>query len=226
MILRKLLLASTGIFLFLGNIFGSIVETSTASKIATNWYRHYAPSDKKLGNITKTTEYKYKDATSFYIFSFDKGGFVMVSANNQAEPILGYGFEGTIPESIDNDAVKWMLDGYARQIDTLDIIDFKSTTINSKWEQLITNKFIKSGVQTKVVPPLLATNWDQGWPYNALCPSDPAGPGGHVWVGCGATAMAQIIKYHNYPSQELNPKIHLNLKNFLKVSKPSHFSNL
>ncbi|MFZ2911958.1 MAG: C10 family peptidase [Candidatus Absconditicoccaceae bacterium] len=53
------------------------------------------------------------------------------------------------------------------------------------------------------MPPLLTTLWDQGWPYNEMCPTDAAGPGGHVWAGCVATAMSQILKYHNYPSQGL-----------------------
>jgi len=36
--------------------------------------------------------------------------------------------------------------------------------------------------------------------YNASCPADAAGPDGHVWAGCVATAMAQVMKYHNYPT--------------------------
>jgi len=45
----------------------------------------------------------------------------------------------------------------------------------------------------------LTTKWDQGWPYNKFCPEDEQGPGGHALVGCVATAMAQIMKYHTYP---------------------------
>jgi hypothetical protein len=196
--MRQLLL----ILLFLCSIKGSTqnVTPETAKVVAVNWYRHYAPQDKKLGNISKTATYKYRDATNFYIFSFDKGGFVMVSANNQAEPVLGYGFEGAVPGTIDNPAVKGMFDGYARQIDTLNVATLKSAKNNSKWEQLINNLFLKSGTKTTIVAPLLTTNWDQGWPYNSMCPANPNGPGGHAWVGCVGTAMAQIMKYHNYPS--------------------------
>ena len=53
------------------------------------------------------------------------------------------------------------------------------------------------------VSPLLTTTWDQGCYYNALCPSDPSGiyTCGHVYTGCVATAMSQIMKYHNFPPQ-------------------------
>jgi|GEM_PF-6704463 hypothetical protein len=50
---------------------------------------------------------------------------------------------------------------------------------------------------------LLTTAWDQCWPYNAGCPLDSratsATLNGHAWVGCGAVAIAQIMKYYNYP---------------------------
>ncbi len=46
---------------------------------------------------------------------------------------------------------------------------------------------------------LIGTNWNQDWPYNELCPADAAGPGGRVYAGCVATAMAQVLKYWNKP---------------------------
>ena len=51
-----------------------------------------------------------------------------------------------------------------------------------------------------VVGPLLSTLWDQNYPYNYYCPAGTGGPGGHVYTGCVATAMAQVLKYWNYPS--------------------------
>ena len=80
------------LLIFSINGFSQNVPLETAKIVAVNWYRHSAPLDKRHGNISKTAEYKYRDVTNFYIFSFDKGGFVMVSANNQAEPALDYKF--------------------------------------------------------------------------------------------------------------------------------------
>ena len=39
--------------------------------------------------------------------------------------------------------------------------------------------------------PLLNTNWYQGSPFNDLCDGCPA--------GCGAIALAQVMRYHQYP---------------------------
>ena len=47
--------------------------------------------------------------------------------------------------------------------------------------------------------PLLPVLWNQDFPYNAYCPLDAAGPGGHVYAGCVATAMSMIMTYYRYP---------------------------
>jgi hypothetical protein len=64
-----------------------------------------------------------------------------------------------------------------------------------------------------VVGPLLQTKWSQGTPYNNMTPliKDAHSP-----VGCGATAMAQIMKYHNHPAQGTGQKkpVGLELVNF------------
>ena len=56
------------------------------------------------------------------------------------------------------------------------------------------------------VNPLLTTLWDQSpdifttGPYNALCPYDSIYKS-HTLTGCVATAMAQVMKYWNYPTK-------------------------
>lgn len=176
------------------NVFAQNVPLETAQIVASNWYRHYAPSDKKSAIIIKTVEYKLKETTNFYIFTFNKGGFVIVSANDQVVPVLGYGFEGNVPDKIDNPSIKYWLDGYAQQIDSIGKSNLFSTKVNSTWKQLRSKVFLQS--TGKSIDPLLTTSWNQSWPYNTLCPNN-APP------GCTAIAMAQILKYHNYPSQGL-----------------------
>jgi len=56
-------------------------------------------------------------------------------------------------------------------------------------------------IKSPDVLPLLTTLWAQDCYYDALCPADPAGPCSHAVTGCVATAIAQILKYHNFPSQ-------------------------
>ena len=48
----------------------------------------------------------------------------------------------------------------------------------------------------KTVGPLIQTQWDQGYPYNLMCPEID---GQHCLTSCGATAMAQICYYYRWP---------------------------
>ena len=47
------------------------------------------------------------------------------------------------------------------------------------------------------VGPLLTSTWNQRGPYNGNC---PMGDGGRTVTGCLATAVAQILNYHEWPS--------------------------
>ncbi|MCX7847579.1 MAG: C10 family peptidase [bacterium] len=59
-------------------------------------------------------------------------------------------------------------------------------------------------VGAAAVGPLLSTAWDQGDPYNLHMPTvsgAPSGYGGRAPAGCGAIALAQILRYHTKPAQ-------------------------
>jgi hypothetical protein len=178
-------------------VYADGVDEKTARKAAENWYMHYAPASKQQATIAKVKEYKWGDRTSFFICSFDKGGFVLVSANDAVTPVLGYGFDHAVPDDITNEAVKGWFDNYARQIDTAYVLNLKSNEASAKWDEVLDNRFPKLPGDT--VGPLLTTTWGQVWPYNAMCPEDPNMSGGHRYTGCAATALAQIMKYHNWP---------------------------
>ena len=67
------------------------------------------------------------------------------------------------------------------------------------WQDYISGQITLHKSSTKTIGPLLSTTWNQGKYYNAMCPVDASGPDGHVWTGCVATAMAQVLRYWSYP---------------------------
>ena len=72
------------------------------------------------------------------------------------------------------------------------------------WQKYNTSNsnFVKDTDKEIIVYPLTEEiTWDQGRGWNALCPEDPAGPGGRVYAGCVATAMGIVMKYWEYPIQ-------------------------
>jgi Peptidase C10 family/Spi protease inhibitor len=54
---------------------------------------------------------------------------------------------------------------------------------------------------TSTKGPLLTTHWGQSCGYNAQCPVISGGPCGRALTGCVATAMAQVMRFNQFPNQ-------------------------
>ena len=137
---------------------------------------------------------------AFYVFNAP-GGFVIVSADDCAYPILGYSDEGrqfepnNVPIQL-QDVLREFVGQIQYAIENNIQADEQTAR---QWRLVETTGRLGNNRDNTQVGPLLTTTWDQGQYYNALCPEDPYGPDGHVYTGCVATAMAQIINYWGYP---------------------------
>ena len=161
-------------------------------------HHHMNYQDLKISeSFTKT----FNGNAVYYIFNFTNKGFIIVSADDAVPPVLAYSFEGNY--SSDNQPpqfINWM-EGYAKQIDqSIQHPDDPAYDFHSTWQRLSTNdpKNLDYSPLTNVAPLEIST-WDQGEYYNLFCPVDPAGPDGHVWAGCVATAMSQVMYYYRWP---------------------------
>lgn len=144
--------------------------------------------------------YKTDGQAAFYAFNLNPG-FVIISGDDAFTPVIGYSFEG---EFVFEDAIpnyKGFLLNYVEQIKYIrDNQLAAEPEFTAQWQELLVEDVTGISItRERDVEPLLSSTWDQGSPYNLLCPEDPAGPGGHTWVGCVATAMAQIMYYWRYP---------------------------
>ncbi len=149
-----------------------------------------------------TLEYKIQfgntGVASLYIFNVGKSGFVVVSGNDVVQPILGFSDRNTFDGKNHSPATGNWLGGYARQIEYAFESNVAPTSaITNEWNELKTSERAFRNKTTGVAP-LIATHWDQGKNYNVLCPYDVLQKT-NVVTGCVATAMAQIMKYWNWP---------------------------
>jgi len=178
---------------------GKPVSEHYARKIATNYYSRSASAATDDISIAKTIRIRSDEVTTIYIFNFTTGGFVIVSADDAVIPILGYSPKGVF--SIDNmpsNIDEW-IKNYSRQI--LQLSMRNSSHLQKKtdyWERIINKEFPK---EVKSVSPLLSTTWNQDCYYNNFCPVASTGPCERAYAGCVATAMAQVMRYHSYPSK-------------------------
>ncbi len=140
----------------------------------------------------------------FYVFSVSNHGFVIVSADDCAHPILGYSEESAFEADNIAPGLGDMMEIYQEAIEYGKQTKAKATPeIAAEWKSLENSGFVKPAMKGKSVAPLLTTKWNQSWPYNKFCPEQPASwaDHGHVVVGCVATAMAQVMAYWDYPAQ-------------------------
>lgn len=145
---------------------------------------------------------KSTDDPLFYIFNMDKeDGFVILSADDRVPPVLGYSLSQDFTGENLPDALVYMLDGYAEQIN--EVINSKTeigSRAKSQWAELLAGKDALLYKSVSSVNPLVTTTWDQAPYYNDLCPFDNQYQQLTV-TGCVATAMSQIMKFWEHPAQ-------------------------
>ncbi len=138
----------------------------------------------------------------FYVFNVG-GGFVIIAGDDAVIPVLGYSPDGSFSTEQMPENCRLWLQSYADEI--VHVImreDYDAfPSLSAEWQSLLHGTPASTMRSVTAVQPLLTTTWDQGQYYNSLCPADNGHNSGHVWTGCVATAMAQLIRYHQWPAQ-------------------------
>jgi len=176
------------------------VDRKTAESVAVNYYTFHAPDGINDFTLSGSSETTYDGITTFYIFTFNAGGFVMVAADDASIPVLGYSYEGQVSATDVHPAARSWFETYNRQMVEIAGAKLSNQSTRPLWDKILSNTMERSVMD---VNPLLTTTWDQGCYYNALCPVETGAGGGscnHAWTGCVATTMSQIMKYHSFPS--------------------------
>ncbi len=184
------------------------ITTDKATQAAINFYteRSVFTNNAHFGVVgVKTIRVVGFSNPAYYICEMLPKGFVVVSATNKVKPILAYSFEsGYATDTSLRQGFKVWMDHYQQQIEYANQHNFAPTEeVSSEWKRLLDPDF-QSDInlqQLQTVEPLLVSKWNQDYPYNTWCPSDPAGPGNHCYAGCVATAMGQLLNYYRFPNQ-------------------------
>jgi hypothetical protein len=186
-----------------GTLFAKQVDQATAKKVAENFIAGKLEGSKALNvRLTDKIAVNADDLAgqnAYYVFDVNGQGFVVVAADDIAQPVLAYSVNKPFGNhaGLSPQTAYWM-DIYQRQMEFLIKNNVEATEeIEQQWTRLIGKGAGNTAMRpTAVVEPMLTTTWNQGTNYNLYTP----GTGnGKTPVGCVATAMAQIMKYWNYP---------------------------
>ena len=186
--MKKLIITIAALFAALIS-FADTIDRQQAQAIAQRW----------LG--AEVTEAAY-GSDAFYIFNGKDGGWVIISADDVATPILGYNDTGCFKlDGIPSNLKHW-IGGYEKEIRAARAGRRKATTeVKALWKT--------AGYRTKsAAGKVLETpQWGQCGVngtdipfYNYLCPEVTEGGMKYKAVtGCVATAMAEVLRYHEWP---------------------------
>lgn len=184
--MHKITLTLLTITLFFGFISAQKVNKVDAEKIAREIY--------KRNNQGKTTNLKEaiplgnqsKKDTLLYIIPFEESGFVIVSGQNAAPPVLGYCFKGNYDPSAMSPGLLYLIDKYKFEIDKLkeEKVQPSEKIEKLRREYLDENQLKSYSVNQR----LFSWQWGQTGNYANNCPPDCS-------AGCTAVAMAQILRY-------------------------------
>lgn len=122
----------------------------------------------------------------FYVFN-SKNSFIIISGDDRAEVVLGYG-EGNLDMDNIPDNMRAWLDGYKRQIEYLQE--------RPGLQVQLLSKVMAPSLRAQSVPQLLTARWDQTQPFWNQCVIN----GTQCLTGCAATALAQVFYYWKYPT--------------------------
>jgi len=169
--------------------------------------RNARPALKNARNLRITERYtQLKECVSnFHVFNLAPTGFVIIAADDRYNAVLGFSDESNIDLANKEKYIGlWgTLSQHEARLEFVRTNNIQpSLAIQKEWATLRSNN-TNAPRRGVVVAPLTTTKWNQGQYYNAACPANEdsatTGPDGRTYCGCGPVAMAQLIKFHNYP---------------------------
>lgn len=161
------------------SLHAKMLTTEEAAEAAANFFN--------AGNISRLsspsafelvyTSQKSDGTPIYYVFNAKDGqGFIIISADDKAIPVVGYSYESSyVPDEI-SDVTTMMLNNAVKPVGNN-----------------ITELRKRVSMQTSLTKSIKTPEWSQEAPFNGQIPN-------RRLVGCVGTAMATVMKYYNYPS--------------------------
>ena len=198
--MKKLSLLILLVLACIGQTFPQIAERVSEEK-ALQTAKAFVNSETRFQN----TELQLVSASDLFIYNIGNQGFVIISGNNVLPPVIAWSDQSNFPDLTDapENFLSW-LNHYGAMMAFAEEQGLQpEADVQRQWDKAQQGVF--SAKSETSVNPLVSTRWNQDCYYNEYCPATNGGwwgggPCGHVYAGCVACAMAQVMKYWNYPT--------------------------
>lgn len=194
------------VLLFLSSLFPSLlladnVTVEQAKSLATNFFKSSAqtrststsPQIQLIWNGEDANTRSTGTEPAFYVFNrTDQKGFIIVSGDDITMPVLGYSFKNEFKSEEMPINLKDWLKSVREQINDARKRNVKPS---AKTRQIWNNASSSIGT---VERQLETAKWNQSSPYDFYCPMVN---GRKAVTGCVATALAIVMRYHQWPDK-------------------------
>lgn len=191
---------------------GARVSAEQARSAAESWL---AESADRLGSELSTTIERVDDYGTFFAAQLDPQGFIILSADTLVEPVIVFSDNGRYVEDPENPLTTMLGVDMSNRLTVADALeagaptdsdDLSAVTAVSeqaaqRWVDLLAGRVLPDGsssISDVRIAPFVTSEWNQGsaqgqYCYNYYTPS-------HYVAGCVAIAMAQVMRYYQFPT--------------------------
>ena len=200
--MRKIAVSIIALLVSSMTLMAERVSREDAALVANNFMSVAAPAADGVQRVAPAVRMVLKESSEqtesqYYVYENENGeGWVIIAANDAVTPILAYSETGHFrTDNMPSNIRHWMgnYDKFIKRIETEGVEAAEET--RAEWKAL--RKGVRKAKATVVVGPLIQTQWDQDKPYNKLCPGTGTNK---AYTGCVATAMAQVMKFWEWPA--------------------------
>lgn len=191
----------------------SIVAQQQFNELLSNLQSNELRKSSNLNTKLLVIDFKeYKDknkVTTFYMTKLSNNKFVLFAADDRSHTVMGItdtAYPNATINSIPTEFRYWLDEEIVAIEFARDNNLAQSNEVKKEWSSY---RLAEPADPTNCNGeyhinkwPLLSTIWDQGYGYNDFTPhlGCPKYSNGNAPTGCVATATAQIMKYHQWPS--------------------------
>ena len=193
------------------------VSADSARRAADRWLRLRPAAHMKARfgarKAAGVKTFRADGEDAFHIVSIEGGGFIVVSADDRVEPVVAFTDSGTLDEdprnplwALLNADVPQRLRAHRRGA----VRHRRGLRPGEDWKDLLsaaaataTPRARQTSVADVRVEPLVQSKWSQSTAASKKCYNTYT-PNGYV-CGCVATAAAQLMRYHQFPTAAVSP---------------------
>ena len=185
------------ILIFITLILAEPISQSDRHTVARNVYTEFnKDGNSNLFDLKNIEIIKEKNIELVYIYHLNPIGFILISADNNSYPVIGYSFDNNFKTQNMPINMDWMFENTKKNI----LYNIENSSNREEAIQLDWDKYLGTTAQSRErnVSPLIDAEFDQSGSWNNILTSETGfnGP-----LGCVAISMGQIMHYWSYPEQ-------------------------